>query len=251
MFLRTRPSDIGKEPYGGSDDSIVTRQFSKEINKLRDKVRAASIQSTSSFWKLVIVHYLGCLSHAIVIVYIIPIAVLAGVDPVAAAGVLSTLALVSGFTRFLTPIIAERWGAKETMAIMYVLQGIPILLLFWTNDTWAFYAFAVLFGIGYGGEGSAFPIINRRYFGEGSLGRSFGWQLCGAQIGMATGGWIGGILFSIFGDYIITIGIAVAASLLGSVVIMTMDNTDRVLIEEWELNLPQYARSEGLLSGTS
>ena len=83
------------------------------------------------------------------------------------------------------------------------------------------------------------------------MGRSFGWQLCGAQIGMATGGWIGGILFSIFGDYIITIGIAVAASLLGSVVIMTMDNTDRVLIEEWELNLPQYARSEGLLSGTS
>ena len=124
-------------------------------------------------------------------------------------------------------------------------------MLFWTNDTWAFYAFAVLFGIGYGGEGSAFPIINRRYFGEGSLGRSFGWQLCGAQIGMATGGWIGGILFSVFGDYIITIGISVGASLLGAVVIMTMDNTDRVLIEEWELKLPEYARSEALLSGTS
>ena len=251
MFLRTRPSDIGKEPYGGSNDTIATRQFSTEVNKLRDKVRAASIQSTSSFWKLVIVHYLGCLSHAIVIVYIIPIAVLAGVDPVAAAGVLSTLALVSGFTRFLTPIIAERWGAKETMAIMYGLQGIPILMLFWTNDTWAFYAFAVLFGIGYGGEGSAFPIINRRYFGEGSLGRSFGWQLCGAQIGMATGGWIGGVLFSVFGDYIITIGISVGASLLGSVVIMTMDNTDRVLIEEWERKLPEYARSEALPSGMS
>ena len=243
FFFRSRPSDMGLEPLGGAWPSARTQGFSREVLMLRDKIRAASIQSTSAFWKLVLVHYLGCVSHVIVIVYIIPIAVQAGVGPVAAAGVLSTLALVSGLTRFLTPVLADSLGPRGTMAVMYVLQGLPVLMLFWTSDTWSFYAFAVVFGIGYGGEGSAFPIINRRYYGDGPLGRSFGWQLSGAMLGMATGGWIGGVLFGFFGDYMLTIGLSVAASLAGAAVIMTMDRADRVLILDWEKDLPPEARS--------
>jgi len=251
FFFRSKPSDMGLDPLGGAWSGSVGQEFSRDIRILRDKVRAASIQSTSAFWKLVMVHYLGCLSHAIVIVYIVPIAVLAGVGAVAAAGVLSTLALVSGLTRFLTPILADSLGARGTMAVMYVLQGLPVLMLYWTNDTWSFYVFAVIFGIGYGGEGSAFPIINRRYYGEGSLGRSFGWQLSGAMLGMATGGWVGGVLFGFFDDYLLTIALSVAASLTGAVVIMSMDRTDRVLILDWEDRLPEEARSGPLRSSAA
>ena len=251
FFFRSKPSDMGLDPLGGAWSGSVGQEFSRDIRILRDKVRAASIQSTSAFWKLVMVHYLGCLSHAIVIVYIVPIAVLAGVGAVAAAGVLSTLALVSGLTRFLTPILADSLGARGTMAVMYVLQGLPVLMLYWTNDTWSFYVFAVIFGIGYGGEGSAFPIINRRYYGEGSLGRSFGWQLSGAMLGMATGGWVGGVLFGFFDDYLLTIALSVAASLTGAVVIMSMDRTDRVLILDWEDRLPEEARSGPLYSSAA
>jgi MFS family permease len=243
FFFRSKPSDMGLDPLGGAWSGAVGQKFSREIRMVRDKARAASIQSTSAFWKLVLVHYLGCVSHAIVIVYIIPIAVLSGVGPVAAAGVLSTLALVSGLTRFLTPVLADSLGARGTMAVMYVLQGLPVLMLFWINDTWSFYLFAVVFGVGYGGEGSAFPIINRRYYGEGSLGRSFGWQLSGAMLGMATGGWIGGVLFGFYGDYLLTIALSVATSLAGAAVIMSMNQTDRVLILDWEEGLPPEARS--------
>ena len=243
FFFRSKPSDMGLNPLGGAWAGAVGQEFSREIRMVRDKARAASIQSTSAFWKLVLVHYLGCASHAIVIVYIIPIAVLSGVGPVAAAGVLSTLALVSGLTRFLTPVLADSLGARGTMAVMYVLQGLPVLMLFWIHDTWSFYLFAVVFGVGYGGEGSAFPIINRRYYGEGSLGRSFGWQLSGAMLGMATGGWIGGVLFGFYDDYLLTIALSVATSLAGAAVIMSMDQTDRVLILDWEEGLPPDARS--------
>ena len=243
FFFRSKPSDMGLDPLGGAWSGAVGQKFSREIRMVRDKARAASIQSTSAFWKLVLVHYLGCVSHAIVIVYIIPIAVLSGVGPVAAAGVLSTLALVSGLTRFLTPVLADSLGARGTMAVMYVLQGLPVLMLFWIHDTWSFYLFAVVFGVGYGGEGSAFPIINRRYYGEGSLGRSFGWQLSGAMLGMATGGWIGGVLFGFYDDYLLTIALSVATSLAGAAVIMSMDQTDRVLILDWEEGLPPEARA--------
>jgi len=63
------------------------------------------------------------------------------------------------------------------------------------------------------------------------------------MLGMATGGWIGGILFGFFGDYILTISLSVAASLLGAVIIMSMENTNRVLILDWEESLPPEARS--------
>tara|TARA_Y100000588_G_scaffold237050_2_gene250648 strand:- start:2537 stop:3844 length:1308 start_codon:yes stop_codon:yes gene_type:complete len=242
-FFRSKPSDVGLDPYGDSVVTYETQDFPPQIQKIREKVRASRVQATSSFWKLVLVHYLGCVSHAIVIVYIIPIAMMSGVSPVAAAGVLSTLSLVSGLTRFTTPVIADYLGPRGTMAVMFVLQGLPVMMLFWIEGSLSFYIFAVIFGIGYGGEGSAFPIINRRYYGEGSLGRSFGWQLCGAMLGMATGGWIGGVMFGIFGDYVLTIAMSVATSLAGAVVILSMQRTNKIIIEDWEDYLPIEAKS--------
>ena len=64
-----------------------------------------------------------------------------------AAGVLSILAPVSGLTRFLTSVLADSLVARGTMAVMYVLQGLPGLMLFWINNTWIFYLFAVIFGV--------------------------------------------------------------------------------------------------------
>ena len=98
-------------------------------------------------------------------------------------------------------------------------------------------------GVIYGGEGSAFSIINRRYYGEGSPGRSFGWELSGAMLGMATGGWISDVLFGFYDHYLLTIALSVTTSLAGASVIMSMDQTDRVLILDWEEGLPPEARS--------
>ena len=143
----------------------------------------------------------------------------------------------------MTTVLADSLGARGTIAVMYVLQGLPVLMLFWINNTWIFYLFAVVFGVGYGGEGSAFSIINRRYYGEGSPGRSFGWKLSGAMLGMATGGWISGVLFGFYDHYLLTIALSVTTSLAGASVIMSMDQTDRVLILDWEEGLPPEARS--------
>ena len=153
------------------------------------------------------------------------------------------MASVSGLTRFLTPVLADSLGARGTMAVIYVLQGLPVLMLFWINNTWIFYLFAVVFGVGYGGEGSAFSIINRRYYGEGSPGRSFGLKLSGAMLRMATGGWICGVSFRFYDHYLLSIALSVATSLAGASVIMSMDQTDRVLILDWEEGLPPEARS--------
>ena len=237
-FFRNRPSDLGIRPFGGreSDGPIEDRDPARE--RLRVKAFRNSMQSTTTFWKLVSIHFLGCVSHSIVIIYVIPIAVLAGVTEVTAAGVLSTLALVSVTTRFLTPVISDYIGARGTMATAFIWQGLPVLMLFWAQDPWQFYLFAVIFGIGYGGEGSAFPVINRQYFGRGPMGSSFGWQAFGAGSGMAMGAWVGGALFWLFDSYTATILVSTATSVAGAFIIMSMEPTNRILIPNWEESVP-------------
>ena len=244
LFFRNRPSDMGLRAYGAPETEPVHQSLDPMIEGLRAKAYRVSMQGTSAFWKLVGVHFLGCTGHAIVIIYIIPIAIRTGVDSLVAAGILTTLVSVSVLTRFLTPVVAEYLGAKRAMATMFLLQGLPLLMLFWTQEVWQFYLFAVIFGLGYGGEGSAFPIINRQYFGRGPMGRSFGWQQFGAGTGMAFGAWIGGALFGVFGSYSPTIILSAAASVTGAIVLLSMEPTTRLLIPNWEDSLPSEARAE-------
>ena len=233
-FFRNRPADIGTRPFGAPASERAMAELDPVLERLRVKAFRTSMQATNTFWKLVAIHFLGCVGHAIVIIYIIPIAVLAGMEQVAAAGVLSTLALVSVTTRFLAPVISDYIGARGTMATAFVWQGLPVLMLFWAHDPWQFYLFAVIFGIGYGGEGSAFPVINRQYFGRGPMGSSFGWQAFGAGTGMALGAWLGGALFWLFDSYTVTIIVSTLTSVAGAFVIMSMEPTNRILIPDWE-----------------
>jgi MFS family permease len=239
LLFRNEPHHLGLRPYGASARPPSRERADPAEEKLRLKTFLASMQGTNAFRQLVAVHFFGCTGHAIVIIYIIPIAVEAGVNVVSAAGVLSTLMAVSVLTRFLTPVVADHLGAKRAMATMFVLQGLPVLMLFWTQELWQFYLFAVIFGIGYGGEGSAFPIINRQYFGRGPMGRSFGWQQFGAGTGMAVGGWIGGVLYFMFGSYDITVILSVLASLAGAALILSMPPTTSLLIPDWEAAITQ------------
>ena len=95
-------------------------------------------------------------------------------------------------------------------------QSTSILILLFASETWMFYAFAVVFGICYGGEMVGFPIINRHLFGANApLGSIYSFQMVGASTGMALGGWLGGLLFDATGTYTASILVAAAIGFVG------------------------------------
>jgi OFA family oxalate/formate antiporter-like MFS transporter len=150
---------------------------------------------------------------------------------------------VSSFTRFGVPILADRAGGKLAMALCFFLQALPIVLLFWAHEAWHFYLFAVLFGIGFGGEMSAFPIINRQYYGNAPTGTVYGWQMLGAGIGMASGAFLGGVLRDLTGDYTLALACSFVLSLMGAVAILILPSTTSHQIPAWEEALPTEVRS--------
>ncbi|MDE2686595.1 MAG: MFS transporter [Chloroflexota bacterium] len=237
MFLliglfRDRPADKGLQPYGFRPGDVEVQK--RRPDPERTKLFSGYMRKTAAFWNMSSIHFLGCVGHAIILVYIVPLAVNEGLTLLQATGVLSTLSAVSVISRVFVPIMCETIGTRKIMFVFFALQGILVLMLFWTHDVWMFYLFAIVFGIGYGGETGGFPILNRQYYGQAPTGAPHGWQMAGAGLGMALGGWIGGPIFDIFGSYDIALWASIATSLAGALNIVFLEPTHSLLIPDWE-----------------
>ena len=237
-FFYNEPAQIGVRPFGAPEDEPIKAVQTGEIARVRTKVFLRQAQKTSAFWNLIGIHFWGCAGHAIILVYLVAMAEDEGVSKGLAAGAFVTMSVTSTITRFAVPVIADRMGSKPAMAGCFFLQVAPIFLLFFAQDAWHFYLFAVLFGIGFGGEMSAFPIINRQYYGSGPIGTTFGYQMMGAGVGMAAGALIGGQLRDITGNFDATMGLSLALSMVGVISIMLLPTTKRELLPNWEDQLP-------------
>jgi MFS family permease len=242
-FFYNTPADIGLRPFGDVGDAPIQRPRNDETSKVRARVFLQQAKRTVTFWNLIGIHFWGCAGHAIVLVYLVAIAEAEGVSPGLAAGAFVTLSVTSTVTRFAVPVMADRVGSKGVMAVCFSLQTLPIVLLFFATDAWHFYLFSVLFGIGFGGEMSAFPIINRQYYGSAPIGTTYGWQMMGAGVGMAAGSLTGGWLRDWTGSFDATMGLSLVLSLVGVLSIIVLPATGHHQLPDWERELPTEAQS--------
>ena len=238
------PAQIGLRPLGASENEPVRQVQRGEIARIRTRVFFKQAQRTLAFWNLIGIHFWGCAGHAIVLVYLVAIAESEGVSPGLAAGAFVTMSVTSTVTRFAVPVLADHLGSKGVMAVCFSLQTLPIVLLFFAVEPWQFYLFAVMFGIGFGGEMSAFPIINRQYYGSAPIGTTYGWQMMGAGIGMAAGSLVGGWLRDWTGNFDATMGLSLVLSIVGVISIVLLPTTRQHQLPDWEQELPPEAQTE-------
>ena len=237
------PGEIGLRPLGASADEPVRRMQTGEVAKVRTQVFLHRARRTSAFWNLIGIHYWGCAGHAIILIFLVAMAEDRGVSPAAAAGTFVALSVTSTLTRFGVPIAADYLGSKWVMAVCFFLQVVPVFILFFAHDAWMFYLFAILFGIGFGGEMTAFPIINRQYYAHAPMGTTYGWQMMGAGLGMASGAALGGVLVDLTGGFTATMALSLVLSAMGVISILFLPATSRQQISDWEEGLPEEVRT--------
>lgn len=226
------PSDKGLIPYGALSSDLqysVKRPSAEQLRKF-----SGYMQKTAGYWNMSSIHFLGCVGHAVILIYIIPLAIYEGLSLVEAASILTIMSLTSLPSRVLTPFLCEKLGVRSVMATFYVLQAVPVIMVFWSHDLWSFYIFAGIFGVGYGGETGGFPILNRKYYGHAPMGVPHGFQMFGAGLGMALGGWIGGIIHDLLGTYDWAMIVSIVASLGGAVSIALLESPSQLLIPDWD-----------------
>ena len=241
-WFYNEPADVGQRQWGAPPDEPIRTLQNSPLAKLRTNVFLKQAQKTHTFWNLVGIHFWGCAGHNIILILLVAIAIDSGMSAALATGVLIVLNVVSTLTRFATPVLADRWGSKVVMGVCFSLQTFPVLMLLVSQDTASFYLFAVLFGIGMGGEMTAFPIINRQYYGDAPTGTTYGWQMAGAGIGMAIGPVMAGYLRDFTGDYTWSLLLAFALSVVGVICILGLPDTRIRQLPKWEDALPPEAR---------
>ena len=227
IFFSDSPEKKGIKPYGW----VESDGSSEQSNLIWSKVNQKVIFKTDSFWHLINIHFWGCVGHAVILVAVIPMAVNKGLSLVEASGILSIIAVVSISSRFAAPIIGDKYGSKPIIFLSFLGQGLSVLILLGANSIFDFYLFAILFGIPYGGEGTVIPVINKQYYGRFPMGTTYGWQLFGAGIGMAIGGFVPGIIFDISGSYSFAIWISSISSLWGALIVLMLRKTDKLIVQ--------------------
>ena len=245
IFFRSKPADANIKPYGmrGDDPSDLTPPM--ELLKLRLKVFGQHMRRTRAFWNLPTIHGLGCAGHGIVLIFVIDYAHEIGISVTQGAWILTCISLFSIVGRFIVPVLAERLGGKPVMMVFLFLQGVTVAVLFYANEPWIFYLFGVLFGLGFGGEMSAYLVVNRQYFGTGPMATLYGYEIMGAMMGHAIATFLGGLVIYLIG-YLPVFALSMGFSIVGVVVVSTLESTKRVLIPDWEDSLPPEARSDAL-----
>lgn len=139
----------------------------------------------------------------------------------AAAARIASLVLVSSLVgRLGMGWLADRIPKKYVMLLIYLLvaSAIPVLSLMGTGA--AIYVFAVVFGIGLGGEYMVIPLMAAELFGVRVLGRVMGIVLTADGVGEAVAPWLVGRMRDATGSYASGFGALIACAVVGTVAIL-------------------------------
>ncbi len=223
-LMRNRPSDLGCRPYGEEDaenEKPVSIGKPTELHEpLFYRTDVPSFfryaMTTQPFFLLPLIHLAGCISHSIPLAHVVVLATDRGIDPIAAATVLGIAAGISSVARLGAPMLSDKIGGRKVLVLFILMQAISILWLLPAQDLWLFYTFSLFFGLGYGGEMTPFPVINRQYYGPAPIGLIYGFQIMIACFGMGIGGFVGGFLYDLRGNYTLAIWVAVIMGFIGA-----------------------------------
>lgn len=233
LLIRNRPRDLNLLPYGERDlnadvkNPPVQRGVYYDGTQRDRFIRHA--RSTRPFYILIGVHFLGCLSHAVILAQLAPMVTGKGGDPALVATVVALVSGLSVLGYFAFSMQADKQDGRSALATAFVIQVAGILIMLFATQVWEFGIFALLFGLGMGGEMVVFPVINRQYYGNAPTGTLYGMQMFGAGIGMGLGGLLGGVLYSQTGNYVLAIYLAAGAGLLGVLLIATLSHPTKGL----------------------
>ena len=156
---------------------------------------------TPQFAAIALTYFACCATHAGPIFHMVTHAMDQGIAAMAAATVLSVAGLASLSGKIVCGLLADRVGAKRVLVAGLGLQAIAVSLYLFTRELAGFYGVALVFGFAYGGVMPLYAILVREYFGERTMGATFGAVSLASTLAMALGPVAGGWLYDAFGSY--------------------------------------------------
>ena len=97
--------------------------------------------------------------------------------------------------------IADKVGGVVTLLLGSTLQAVALVVYLLADGLTSLYLASALFGLFQGGIVPSYAIIVREYFPPSEAATRVSLAISSTLIGMALGGWMGGVLFDLTGSY--------------------------------------------------
>lgn len=146
-----------------------------------------------------------------------------------AAQIMSMVLLMSLAGRVIMGWLADLFKRKYVMILIYLIVGSAIPLLLLPDFPGRLYVFAVIFGIGLGGDYMIIPLMAGDLFGVRTLGRVMGIILVADGLAEATAPMMVNWLFGVTGSYDLGFSILIFIALAGAVIISFLPKTGTTL----------------------
>ncbi len=145
-----------------------------------------------------------------------------------AAQVMSFLMFSSLAGRVLMGFLADLINRKYVMILIYMIVACAIPLLLLPDFPGRIYLFAIIFGIGLGGDYMIIPLMAADLFGLRALGRTMGIILVADGVAEASFPWLIGHLYNVATkSYATGFTFLIALALLGAVIVVFLPKTRR------------------------
>jgi len=145
-----------------------------------------------------------------------------GISPVHGAAMLSVLLAMAFISRQVWGAMSDRLGGLYTMLAGSACQTVGLAAFLLTQNELGLFAVSAAFGFGFSGLVPANILASRELFPVGEAYWRIPTLLLCSGTGMATGGWIGGVLYDHFGYYAPAFATGVAVSMINFMIISTL-----------------------------
>jgi MFS family permease len=142
-----------------------------------------------------------CIAMAMPQVHIVAYCVDLGYGVTRGAEMLSVMTAGGIVSRVASGWIADRIGGIKTVLLGSTLQALSLLLYLVFDGLMSLYLVSALFGLVQGGIIPSYGVVVREYFKPSEAGIRMGVTISMTIVGMALGGWMGGVLFDLTGSY--------------------------------------------------
>jgi MFS family permease len=153
-----------------------------------------------------------------------------GISKAHGAAMLSVLLGTAFLTRQIWGLIADRIGGLHTALVGSVVQAATMSAFLFTQDEAGLFAVSAAFGMGFSGMIPATVLAGRDLFPAAEAAWRLPTMLLCSGCGMATGGWLAGVLYDHFGYYGPAFATGIAVNLLNLAIILTLVGRQHLML---------------------
>ncbi len=221
--IRNRPEDYGLMPDGERpEDSEGRRERPGRAAATTASAEFTPSQAlrTRAFWLIAIGHGFTSMAIIAIMAHLAPLLTDQGLTLPQAAWVVSTYTVSSMIFQVIGGYVGDRIPKNVGLFAFTMVQASALLVLTYATETWMAFAFAVLFGIGFGGRSPLTISIRGDYFGRRSFGTIMGISQVPMNVLLLAAPVFPGYLHDIYGNYTLAFMILAGLNCIGGVLFL-------------------------------